>query len=270
MPDFLYALNASTVQTTSILGQIRAAGGAGYAGIELWFDAVDAHVKHGGSLKDIRLSLADEGLAVPTMIYLGGWFDAPSDQYAGVMDECKRRMGIAAEPGAHYVIAGPPIGKADYQIGARRYRELSEIGSALGVRPAMEFLGFVDELNTIEEALAVMTRSGRDDATTVLDPAHIYRGGGSVESIAKLRADQIAICHFDDCPADVLRERQSDEDRVMPGSGVFDLMRYLSLLREIGYRRFLSLELFRNDLWRLAPEDVARAGLESMRQVVEG
>jgi sugar phosphate isomerase/epimerase len=269
MPDFLYSLNASTIRTTPILGQIRAAAAAGYAGIELWFDAVDAHVARGGSVAEIRQALADHGLSVPTMIYLGGWFDAHDQQYPQVLNECRRRMGIAAELRAPYVIAGPPLGKADYELGARRYRELLEIGERMGVRPAMEFLGFVDQLNTIEEALAVMHKSGRSDATTVLDPAHIHRGGGSLESIAKLTADQIAISHFDDCPADVPREQQRDEDRVMPGQGVFDLKRYLDLLRAIGYRRYLSLELFREDLWARDATEVAREGLGAMRKVVE-
>jgi 2-keto-myo-inositol isomerase len=270
MPDFLYSLNASTVRTTPILGQIRAAASAGYAGIELWFDAVDAHLGRQGRLSDIQHALADHGLAVPTMIYLGDWFDCPDSAYPGVMDECKRRMGIAAELGAPYVIAGPPVGHADYDVGARRYRELLEIGSAMGVKPAIEYLGFVAQLNTIEEALTVMRKCGRNDATTVLDPAHIYRGGGSVESIAKLSAKQIAICHYDDCPANVPREVQRDNDRVMPGDGVFDLKRYLSLLRQIGYRGYLSLELFREDLWSRDPAQVAHEGLEKMRQSVRG
>jgi 2-keto-myo-inositol isomerase len=270
MPDFLYSLNASTIRTTPILGQIEAAGAAGYTGIELWFDKVDAHVAQGGGLADIGRALGDQGLAVPTMIYLGDWFDTTGPRYAEALDECKRRMGIAAELGAPFVIAGPPLGQADYDLGARHYRELLEIGAAMGVRPAMEFLGFVEKLNTIEDALEVMTKSGRSDATTVLDPAHIYRRGGSVDSIAKLTEDQIAICHFDDCPANVPRETQHDRDRVMPGEGVFDLARYLELLRQIGYRRYLSLELFREDLWSRDPREVARVGLEKMRAVVEG
>jgi sugar phosphate isomerase/epimerase len=56
----------------------------------------------------------------------------------------------------------------------------------------------------------------------------------------------------------------------MPGEGVFDLRRYLALLNQIGYRRWLSLELFREDLWAQDPKEVARIGLDKMRAVVEG
>jgi sugar phosphate isomerase/epimerase len=270
MSDFLYALNASTIRKTPILQQIEAAATAGYAGIELWFSDVDVYLRSNGQLSDIQRALSDNGLAVPTMIYLGDWFDCPDHVYPQVVEECKRRMAIAAELGAPYVIAGPPLGAADYHVGARRYRELLEIGSSMGVKPSMEFLGFVAKLNAIEEALEVMRQSGRDDATTVLDPAHIYRGGGSVESIAKLSAEQIAVCHYDDCPGDVPREVQMDEHRVMPGDGVFDLPRYVDLLRQIGYHGYLSLELFRTDLWIRNPVEVAREGLEKMIRSVEG
>ena len=56
----------------------------------------------------------------------------------------------------------------------------------------------------------------------------------------------------------------------MPGDGTFDLHRYLELLLATGYEGFLSLELFREDLWQQDPLAVAREGLEKMQQVVEG
>ena len=269
MSDFKYSLNGSTIRTTGVMRQIEVAAAAGYVGIELWFDKIDEHTAAGGTVTEIKQALDDHGLAVPTTIYLYDWFDTTGASYEQALEESKRRMEIGAQLGAPFVIAGPPRGMADYELGAQHYRQLLEIGTTIGIKPAMEFLGFVEQLNTIEDALDVMERSGRGDATTVLDPAHIYRGGGSVEAIAKLRPQQIAISHFDDCPADVPQEIQHDEHRVMPGEGIFDLQRYLNLLREIGYCEYLSLELFREDLWAGDPLEVVRIGLEKMRAVVE-
>ena len=56
----------------------------------------------------------------------------------------------------------------------------------------------------------------------------------------------------------------------MPGDGIFDLKRYVEVLAQIGYQGFLSLELFREDLWQRDPREVARLGLEKMKAVVEG
>lgn len=269
MPDFRYSLNGSTIRPTPLMDKIRIAGAVGYEGIELWHDDIDAYLNNGGSLADIRKALDDQGLEVPTTIYLGDWFDTTGEQYQKALDECKRRMNQSAELGAPFAIAGPPGGKADYVLGAERYRVLLEVGAEFGVKPAMEFLGFVEQLNTIEDALEIMNGCGHPDATTVLDPFHIQRGGGDVESIAKLTENQIAIAHFMDTVNEPPRTEQEDRDRVMPGDGVFDLQRYLDLLRGIGYQRFISLELFREDLWEQDPQTVAEIGLEKMKAVAE-
>ena len=269
MSTFKLCLNASTIMTTDIMTQIDVAQTTGFVAIELWFDHIDDFVNSGkGSVDDIRQALDDNGLAVPTCIYLGDWFDTEGEAYSKAMDEVKRRLAIAATIGTPHVIAGPPGGIACYTTGANRYRELLELGDSFGVKPAMEFLGFVEQLNTIEDAMEVMEKSGRNDATTVLDPFHIFRGGGDLESISKLSASQIAVSHFNDVPAEPAREIQYDKDRVWPGDGCFDLSRYLQLISETGYESYLSLELFREDHWAADPYEVVAEGYEKMLAVV--
>jgi 2-keto-myo-inositol isomerase len=263
-----YSLNGSTIRGTPILRQIEVAALAGYGGIEMWFEDIDSYLATGGTLGDLRRALDAGGLAVPTCIYLGGWFDAAESAWSGVRDECSRRLDQAAQLGSKYVIAGPPEGQSDITRGARRYRELVEIGERTGSAPAFEFLGFVEQFNTIESALEVIVLAGHPAGTTVVDPFHIFRGGGSVESIAKLRGDQVAVAHFNDLPTNTSR-LQEDSDRVWPGEGNLDLRRYLKLLQEIGYQGWLSLELFREDLWKSDPLEVARIGLEKMCAVAE-
>jgi 2-keto-myo-inositol isomerase len=269
MPDFLYCLNSSTIRPVPILKKIEIAAKAGYTAIELWHDDIDAHIAAGGTVQEIRHAVDDQNLDVPTTIYLKGWFETTGPEHIAELDECKRRMAQSVAVGALHVIAGPPAGMADHDQGARNYRELLEIGLAMGVKPAMEFLGFVEDINTIEDGLEVITKADHPAGTIVLDPFHIFRGGGSPESIAKLRGDQVAIMHFNDSPTSPPREQQHDKDRVYPGDGHLDLDRQLALLRKIGYDRWLSLELFREDLWAANPLEVARIGLDKMRAVAE-
>ena len=269
MSGFDYSLNASTIRGTPILQQIQAAAAAGYHGIELWFADLDAALAEGVTLDGVRRSLNESGLRLATMIYLGGWFEAEESEWPWIKVDCTLRLEQAAALGAKYVIASPPEGSADVKLGARRYGELLEAGEVAGVLPAMEFLGFVEELNTIESALEVVESAGYPGGTIVVDPFHIFRGGGSLETLATLRGDQIAIAHFNDAPASPCREVQHDCDRVWPGDGHLDLPRYCALLRQIGYRGWLSVELFREDLWKRDPVEVARLGLEKMRAVVE-
>jgi sugar phosphate isomerase/epimerase len=270
MPDFIYCLNSSTIKPTPILEKIRIAGETGYRAIELWHDDIDRHLESGGTLADVKMALSDQGLSVPTTIFLKGWWDRTGADYRAAMDEIRRRLAQAAVVGAPHAIAGPPLsGAGDFALGAAQYKKLLDVGREFGVKPVMEFLGFADEVNTIEKALEIMERSGDPDATTVVDPFHCFRGGGGVEGIAKLRPEQIAVSHFNDAPADPPRETQRDPDRVMPGDGVIDLKRYCDLLRQIGYDRCVSLELFREDLWQQDPTEVARVGLEKMRAAAE-
>jgi len=269
MSAFGCCLNASTIRGTPIARQIEVAALAGYGAIELWFADLDEHLAAGGTLAELRRMLDDRALAVPTLIYLGGWFEATDEEWPRIKEQCGRRLAQAAELGAPHVIAGSPLGRADVALGARRYRELLELGKAAGALPAMEFLGFVDQLNTIESALEVVESATHPAGTIVLDPFHIFRGGGSIEAIARLRAEQIAVAHFNDTPATPSRLDQHDADRVWPGDGHLDLRRYLALLRQIGYRGWLSLELFREDLWARDPLEVARTGLEKIRGLEE-
>lgn len=269
MSDFLYCLNSSTIRPTPILKKIEIAGRVGYTAIELWHDDIDAHLTNGGSLDDIRRALADQNLVVPTTIFVKGWFDTIGPAHETALVECRRRLQQAAALGAIHAIAGPPPKKADRDLGARNYRELLELGLSLGVKPAMEFLGFVEDITKIEDALEIVEKAGHPQGTIVLDPFHIFRGGGSMESILKLKESQIAICHFNDSPTIPPREQQHDRDRVYPGDGHVNLKHMLDLLRQIGYRRWLSLELFREDLWQRDPLEVARVGLEKMRAVAE-
>ena len=87
--------------------------------------------------------------------------------------------------------------------------------------------------------------------------------------MGRLKADQIAVSHFNDAPASPPWHQQHDPDRVMPGDGAIDLHRYVALLHQVGYRGFVSLELFREDLWKRDAMEVAKLGLARMRTVCE-
>jgi sugar phosphate isomerase/epimerase len=270
MPSFQYCLNTSTIKPAPLLEKITIAGAVGYSAIELWHEDIDAFLAGGGTLAEIKSALHDNNLTLPTTIYLKGWFEATDADRASVFDECKRRMHQAAELGALHVIAGPPPGQADHVLGAKNYREILEIGKQIGVKPALEYLGFVDEFNSIEKALDVLARADHPEGSIVHDPFHIFRGGGSFESVGRLDPRQIAIFHFNDAPATPPREEQHDKDRVLPGDGHLDLKHLIGLLKKVGYDRWLSLELFSEDLWKQDLREVAHVGLEKMKAVAEG
>ena len=117
MADFIYCLNSSTIMPTPILEKIRIAGQVGYAAIELWHSDIDAHLATGGSVADVKNAVADNGLEVPTTIFLKGWWDTVGAVYERAVDETKRRLEQAREVGATYAIGGPPLGPVDFELG---------------------------------------------------------------------------------------------------------------------------------------------------------
>jgi 2-keto-myo-inositol isomerase len=268
MAQLRYCLNASTIARTPILRQIEVAARAGYGAIELWFRDIDEHLEKGGTVTELRRALEDRNLAVPTLIYFGGWLEASESEWPRIKEEARRRLDLAVQIGARYVIACPPAGRVEVAVAARRYREFLELGDATGAWPAFEFLGFVEQYCTIESAREVLTLVDHPAAATVLDPFHIFRGGGTLESITTLRPNQIAVAHFNDTPDHPPREQQQDSDRVWPGDGHLDLQRYVALLAQVGFAGWLSLELFREELWQRDPLEVARLGFEKMSPFV--
>jgi 2-keto-myo-inositol isomerase len=269
MPRFSYCLNASTIRGTPILEQIRVAAATGYAAIELWHDDIEEHLRQGGTTREIRARVEEAGLQVPTSIYLRGWHLPRGAEYDAAMVEVRQRLKHAQEVGAQHVIACPPLKEVDYALTAQRYAELVDLGLTYKVGPAMEYLGFAEELNHVSAALRVVRESGHPLGTIVIDPFHDFRGGQGSEGIAQLDGRQIAVCHFNDSPASPPAHQLTDSDRVLPGEGVVDLKRFLALVAGTGYNRWLSLELFREDLWRRDPLEVAKLGLEKMRAVCE-
>ena len=269
MSNFIYCLNSSTIRLAPILEKIKVAATAGYAAIELWHDDIDDYLATGGQLADIRKALDDHQLEAPTTIMIKGWLDTIGEIHDRCMDEVKRRMNQSAELGIPYVIAGPPLGAVDANLAASQYGKLLALGKSIGVRPSMEYLGFAQKINSIDYALDIITNCGEDGGTIVLDPFHCFLGNGGMESIGKLSADQISISHFNDAPSHPPRRYQLDPDRVLPGDGIYDLKNFVSLLKETGYQRWISLEVFRRDLWGQEPLEVAKVGLEKMRAVVE-
>ncbi len=269
MNNFTYALNTSTIRPASLMDKIRIAGETGYEAIELWNDDLTTYEKEGGLLADVKQALDDHGLSVPTVIALHGWLNTTGEEHQKSIEEAKRRMAQAAAVGAPYIIASPPREVADLQLGGRNYRELLELGREFGVKPAMEFLGFVDGVNQVKHAWEVITVADHADSTIVLDPFHIYRGGGEIDDMRGVPGDKIAVFHFNDAPPSPPRAEQTDADRVYPGDGILDLPQMIAILNEAGYQGVISLELFNPNYWKEDAREVARIGLDKMKAVVE-
>jgi sugar phosphate isomerase/epimerase len=74
--------------------------------------------------------------------------------------------------------------------------------------------------------------------------------------------------HFNDAPK-LPPEQIRDDERLMPGDGVINLVGFLRALKEIGYADAVSVEVFGKFLKEMTPEDAARRALEKSRAVMQ-
>jgi 2-keto-myo-inositol isomerase len=265
---YLPCLNTSTIRPASLFDKIDAAAAAGFRAVELWNDDVTAYLEGGGSMQALKERLAARGLTVPSVIAVMGFVGNEAPGREARLREARRRMEQARDLGAPFIVASPPPGRADLGRCGRDYAELLALGREVGIRPAMEFLGFVEHVNSIPTARAIMERSGDPTATIVIDWFHMVRGDGRetmLEDLRALQAEQIAVVHLDDVPYDRPFGEMTDGHRVYPGDGDIPLADCFAALRETGYAGPVSLELFNEELWAQDPYAVAKTGFEKSR-----
>lgn len=267
---FPLCLNTSTIRPRSLREKIEAAARAGYDLVELWCADVESYLDDGGTLNALRAQIRAAGLGVPSMIALTDWGDLEGPAFHRYLATTARdRMETAAALDCHVIVATPPTRvPGEFAVLGEHYAALCELGREIGVRPAMEFLGFAPQINTVAAALEIMARSNHPDACTVLDPFHVFRGGGSWSDIRLVPGRAVGICHFNDAPDSTPRERQSDADRVLPGDGALPLGDFVRSLRAIGYHGPVSLELFNRALWERDAAEVAAEGRRKMAAIL--
>jgi len=265
-----FCLNTSTIRPASLVEKIQAAAKAGFDSLELWSDELTRYEQEGGSLEDLRKRIEDNGLEVASIIALHRWMQTEGEEHKQALEEARRRLDQAARLRCPHIVASPTPNRPGVDIldAARRYRELVDLGQRFEVIPAMEFLGFFQNVFRLGQAVAIAIESGHPLACIVPDTFHMFRGGSGFSGLRHLNGSFLAIFHINDAPAEPPRERQSDAHRVLPGDGVLPLEQVLRDLRDIGYRGQLSLELFNRELWKQDPRRVARVGLEKLREVV--
>lgn len=270
---YLPCLNTSTIRPASLMDKIDAAAAAGFRAVELWNEDVFAFIEAGGTLEEVRQRLKERGLTVPSMIAIMGFVGNDEPGRPQRLAEARRRMEQARDLGAPFIVASPPLGRTDLARCGDDYAELLAVGREIGIRPAMEFLGFVEHVNSIATAREIMERSGDPSATIVIDWFHMVRGDGRetmLEDLRALRGEQIAIVHLDDVPYHKPFPDMTDGDRVYPGDGDIPIDPLFEVLETTGYSGPVSLELFNEELWAQDPYQVARRGFEKSRRWFEG
>jgi len=264
----IICLNTSTIKPQPLLDKIRLTAEAGFAGVELWINDVYEHVGRGGEVSEVQRAIADFGLITPCTIAMRQWGEASEPEYPLMLDECKRRMELAARLGSPYIVATPPRDPWPLNLLVDRYGDLLELGRAAGVKPTFEYISFFGSASKLSEAWSVVQQVDDPDATLILDSFHNWNSGSTLEDLAAVPVEAISHYHINDADPNIAQGDQTDPDRVMPGDGCIDLPSEIALLKEKGYQGTVSLELFNRALWRLPPAEVLRVGYDRVQSLL--
>ncbi len=271
---FRYCLNTATIRghKLPLVEQFELAAKAGYNGVEPWIGDIATYKDGGGSLADLKKRIVDWGLTVDGAIGFAPWIVDDDSARAKALEQARREMDLVAQLGGTH-IAAPPAGATDktdldLRKAGERYRALLEVGDAIGVVPQVEVWGFSKSLSRLSECAFVAIESGHPKACLLTDVYHLYKGGSDFATFGLLAGAAMHCMHMNDYPADPPREKIGDGDRVYPGDGVAPLDDILQALHRSGFRGVLSLELFNRTYWTRDALEVARTGLEKMKQSV--
>jgi 2-keto-myo-inositol isomerase len=269
-----YSLNMSTIrgQKLPLPQQVEVAAKAGYQAIEPWMGELDAFVKGGGKLADLRKQIEDAGLTVESAIGFAQWIVDDEQQRKAGLEQARRDMDTLQQIGGKR-IAAPPTGatnQTDLSLlkAAERYRALLELGDSLGITPQAEVWGFSTSLSKLGETMLVALEAKHPKACILPDVYHLYKGGSDFAGLRMISAEAIQVFHMNDYPKNPPRATIKDADRVYPGDGIAPLTDVLRMLLHNGFNGVLSLELFNPEYWKQDPLAVARTGLAKMKESV--
>ena len=250
----------------------RLAAKSGFAGVDVIGSAgSDGSDKTIALLKELKIKPAVVGFPVEFRKD-----DAAFEESLAKLDDAARfAAGIGCPRMQTWIMSSSDTPKAELrQIYRRRFKTSAEVMARHKVRLALEFLGplhirkskpyeFIWRMDEMLE----FTRECGPNVGVLLDSWHWHHAGATLNDILTAGSSGIVTVQINDSSA-LAPEQIRDNERLMPGEGVIDLVGFLQALKKIGYQENLSVEVFGRGLKFMPPEEGARLAMESSRTVL--
>jgi sugar phosphate isomerase/epimerase len=174
-----------------------------------------------------------------------------------------------------YLLSSSERPKAEQRkIYKGRLRPAADVLARSHVRLGLEFLGPLhlrkmlpyEFIWRMDEMLEFAKEIG-PNVGLELDSWHWHHAGATADDIIAAGKENIINVQVNDSPH-LPPEEIRDDERLMPGEGVIDLVGFFRAVKATGYDDGVSPEVFGRGLKKLAPEEGARLGLETAREVM--
>ncbi len=195
----------------------------------------------------------------------------PGDRRANAIEDLKWKVELAQQIGADRLVC-PSAGAGnytadDYKKGVNNMREAAEIAKPHGITLMLEFARTSRFAQCLPTALKLVRECNHPNFRVMMDTWHFWGGTSKFEDLDLLRDGELAHLHFEDVPAEPVRELQQQANRVYPGEGIAPLRRIVEVLKKKKYSGPASLEMFNPAIQGADPYEVAkraRAAIEPL------
>jgi sugar phosphate isomerase/epimerase len=269
------SLNSSLTRQMPWPDFVELAARLGYGGVDVNLGAARKESAAATRERFSKLGIKP-GVASLPVRYSGG----DEAAYREDLKQLDEAAAFAAEIGCPRMMAVlPPSSQTPKpQLRAIIKERLQAIDAVLtrsNVRLGLEFLGPLhfrtrnphEFIWRMDEALEFSKECGANIGLT-LDAWHWHHAGAAAADILAAGKSRIVHVHVSDARAQPAEEVR-DNQRLMPGEGVIDLVTFFRSLMKIGYTDAISPEPIGRVPAEMSPEDGARLGLETTRAVMK-
>jgi sugar phosphate isomerase/epimerase len=277
------SLNGSVTRGVSGVDKARLAAKLGFGGVDWDFGpmktaGVEATKALFAELK-IKPTIANLPMARP--LPFSGEQPAFQQALTQLADDAAFSSAIGCQKMMVVLPASSPLPKDEQRKIARdRLAAISEVLQKANVRLGIEFLG-VQQFRTqrpdsppthpfiwnLPEAASLAKDSGANIGV-ILDVWHWHHSGSTIEDILAAGKERIVHVHVSDARAQPPEEVR-DNQRVMPGEGVINLVGFFQALKKIGYDGGVSPEPLGRVPQEMSPEEGAKLALDTTMTVMK-
>lgn len=265
-----YAINGATTMPYSLEEDLRAAAAAGFQGVEIWWDKLDRFLeKH--TPADLRSILNDSALCIAGLC---PFLISPFRNTDALRDVFLNALRVSSEIGCELITVCPDFRPMDLsrEEALKRHADAfawhADQASKLGIRLCIEPIARHTLIPGPTEALALIESAGNPvNLGLLMDTFHYMCSSVSPEIVRKIPLEKLWIVHVNDSERGAIEELK-DENRLYPTEGFINLKADMDALRAIGYRGYLSVEVFRPAYWQLPIDEINRRARASLDQLI--
>ena len=269
-PDDL-VLCAGTLRKASLAERCAAAVAGGFAALTLFPEDVARARAEGLGLGEIRRIIEGHGLVVADLDPLLRWLPGepiPPGIPAATEHEFYE---IAEAVGARSLNVAQGFGRTvDLDAAAEAFAGVCDRAREHGLLVTLEYLPW-SGIPDAATALAIALRSGRANATLMIDTWHTFRGPTDEAQLRALPGARVGSVQLNDAPtapaANLVAETL--DARLVPGEGAIPLVPWLRILDAIGSLAPIGVEVFSRTLDALPPVEVGRRCGAAARRLLE-